>query len=122
MDQGNLAPVIDTYLAFTKASKIIETMKAPLRIRYQANNPVYTDASGSHIGISFWGYENMSVAFHEACLLFNIPTYAIAHINAKEVAIMALHTIRMLLSSLILQSPTILSRKADLEGASWPLF
>ncbi|CAK9304925.1 unnamed protein product [Gordionus sp. m RMFG-2023] len=49
------------------------------------------------MGINFWETDNLSVAYSEACLLFNIPIHAISHTNGKEIlavgvgAIMAIH-------------------------------
>ncbi|XP_065315196.1 uncharacterized protein LOC135924076 [Gordionus sp. m RMFG-2023] len=97
MNQGHLAPIVDTYLAFRKANIIIDALAAPLSLHYYANSPVYVDASNSHIRINFWEVDNLSVAYSEACLLFNVPTHVIEHINAKEIlavsigAIMAIH-------------------------------
>ncbi|CAK9296174.1 unnamed protein product [Gordionus sp. m RMFG-2023] len=59
-------------------------MKDPLALRYYADMPVYTDASNSHIGICIWEIELKSISYNEASLLFNIPSHAIQHINAKE--------------------------------------
>ncbi|CAK9292378.1 unnamed protein product [Gordionus sp. m RMFG-2023] len=97
MNSGQLTPVIDTFLAFTKAKLIIDALETPLPLHYYANAPVYVDASNSHMGINFWETDNLSVAYSEACLLFNVPLHAIAHINGKEIlavgmgAFMAIH-------------------------------
>ncbi|XP_065317776.1 uncharacterized protein LOC135926043 [Gordionus sp. m RMFG-2023] len=97
MNSEQLGPIVDTFLDLTKARLIIDALATPLPLHYYANSPVYVDASNSHMGINFWETDNLSVAYSEACLLFNIPVHAISHINGKEIlavgmgAIMAIH-------------------------------